>query len=276
MIPDTLDAGLSARLPPFRRARDYRLYAVSGRRYLDLWQADGHAILGHRAARVGAAAKSLVSRGLLHDLPSTATRRLERLLRELLPSHPFVRLYRDVGGCLRALSAWSGRGVGVSDVVDPAMPGPDAGGEIRLWRPFLKRAVAAHARALVPVLPFAICGGPWAVCFDTDPGTATPVSEVVSPLALEGVAGGILGLRRYTPGPMAAALADPGSPNWLVEGVYVAPRFAPSLYPEVFDAFLTAGVVLSPRWGCPSILPALLSDGEMARAVGLFRQIPPQ
>ena len=45
-------------VPRIRRARAFRLYDVTGRRFLDLWQAGGEAILGHRAARTGAALKA--------------------------------------------------------------------------------------------------------------------------------------------------------------------------------------------------------------------------
>ena len=273
MIPDPSDAGLCLRLPPFRRAREYRLYDTSGRRYIDLWQLDGHAILGHRGASVSAALKNLISKGLLGDLPSTAANPLVRALRELLPSHPFVRLYRSLEGCLGALSAWRGRVVRAADIADPASGDPHAGADIRAWRP-LAPVIEPTARVLVPVLPFAVCGGPWAACFREEPRVAP--SEAVSAVALEGVRRGIVGLRRYAAGSVASALARLDCPSWAVDGIYVRPRFSRLIYPEVFDSFLREGLVLSPRYDCPSILPALLSEGEIAKTVGLFRSIPPQ
>jgi glutamate-1-semialdehyde aminotransferase len=51
-------------IPPIRRARGFRLYDGAGRRYLDLWQADGNAILGHRGAGMVTAVKAALDRGL--------------------------------------------------------------------------------------------------------------------------------------------------------------------------------------------------------------------
>lgn len=276
MIPDPADVGLCPRLPVVRRAREYRLYDVSGRRYVDLWQVDGHAILGHRGVGVSTALKNLISRGLLGDLPSPAANRLVRALRELLPSHPFVRVYRSLDGCLGALSAWRGRAVGVADIADPIVPSnPAENVEISAWRPHAP-AFASAARAVVPVLPFGICGGPWAACFREDPKDSVPPSEAVSAVALEGVTRGILGLRRHAVGAVASVLARTDTPSWEVTGIYLTPRFPRLVYGDVFDSFLREGVVISPRYDCPSILPSTLSDGEIAKTVGLLRSIPPQ
>jgi len=57
-------------LPVIRRARGYRLYGQDGRRYLDLWQGGGRALLGHRPARVTTVLKNVISTGLVTDLPS--------------------------------------------------------------------------------------------------------------------------------------------------------------------------------------------------------------
>jgi hypothetical protein len=284
MIPDPADPGLEGRLPRVRRAREYRLYDDRGRRYLDLWQLDGHAVLGHRPAGASTAMKGVLSRGLAQDLPSAAAARVERALRALLPGHPFVRVYRTLDRCLEALSAACGRPIRVADLVDPvgaalgdpagAASGTDA--EVAVWRPFLPWPAYARARALVPVLPFQVCGGPWALCFRENPAVGVPPSEHVSPVVLEGVARGCAGIARHSPGPLVAALTRAGSPSWKVAGVYVTPRFPRDRYPEVFEAFLAAGAVLSPRYECPSVLPAEVSEGEIAMALGLFRDIPSQ
>ena len=43
---------LRKRVPIIRRAREYHLYSVTGKRYLDLWQNGGQALLGHRPGRL--------------------------------------------------------------------------------------------------------------------------------------------------------------------------------------------------------------------------------
>jgi hypothetical protein len=277
MIPEPGEPGLCALLPSFRRAREYRLYDERGRRYLDLWQADGHALLGHRAARVSAAMKNAISRGLVADLPSGADRRLTAALRRVLPSHPFVRLYSGLGRCLAGLSAWRGRETHAADIPDPAVPEAaerPGSGEVIVWRPFVPCSLAAGA--VVPVLPFAMGGGPWALCFRQDAGRALPPSEPVSAVLLEGAARALAGLTQYTVGPLGPQILRLGCPSWRVAGVYVTPLFDRGLYPAVFEAFLREGVVLSPRYDCPSLLPASASEGEVALAIGLFRANPAQ
>jgi len=285
MIPEPGDAGFCARLPVVRRARGYRLYDSAGRRYVDLWQLHGHAILGHRGAGASAVMKNAISKGLIMDLPSAAAGRLVRVLRELLPSHPFVRVYGSLDRCLQGLAAWCRRSVRAADVVDPATAEGDrpasadqasAPGAIVAWRPFLPSWEYADALALLPILPFATCGGPWAVCLREDPRDALPQSEPICAAVLEATVRAVAGLRRHSEGPLGPLVAPVAVGRWQIRGPYVTPRFARERYGEVFDAFLRGGVILSPRWSCPSLLPATLSDGEIAKTVGLFRAIPAQ
>ena len=120
MIPDPRDPGLISSIPEIRRARGYRLYDRAGRRFLDLWQGHGSAILGHRASGVSTLMKGVISRGLTADLPSGGRRALERELRELLPTHPHARLYGSLEGCLEALSRLRGSPVRASGSHSPA------------------------------------------------------------------------------------------------------------------------------------------------------------
>ena len=79
--------------PRIRRARAFRLYDVSGRRFLDLWQAGGGAVLGHRAARTGAALKAALDRGLSAPLPTAWESRLICALAARFPSYRSFRLF---------------------------------------------------------------------------------------------------------------------------------------------------------------------------------------
>jgi hypothetical protein len=252
MIPDPADPGLIHELPPFRRAREYRLYDGSGGRYLDLWQLGGHAILGHRPPGVLRLVKNAIERGLVGDVPSVRSGGLPRALRSLLPDYPHTRVYATLQTCLEALSAWTGLRLTVRDLGDPAT-GEIPSGRVGLWRPFAEAAPAPEV--VVPVLPFSVLGGPWAVCLKDDPGPALPAPPPVSPVALEAAAAAVWALRRHDPGELPDTLA---------------PRHA-KRYEAVYRLFLSRGVVLSPHPVCPSILPARTSPGERAVLVALLR-----
>ncbi len=278
MIPDPGDPGLLHALPAFRRARGYRLYDGAARRYLDLWQADGHAILGHRPPGVTKLMKGGLSRGLIADLPSVRGGRLARALRSLLPGHPHVRVYAGLGRCLEALSLWRGAVVRVPDIPEAheaaGAPVAASGRAMAVWRPFVDMGAAVAADVLVPVLPFHMGGSPWAVCFRDDPGTGVPASEPVSSVILEAAAAAVGLLARYAAGAVCDEIGRLAPVSWRRDGVYVSPRFPRERYPAVFRGFLDRGVVLSPRYDCPSILPAEASEGERAVLVGLFRAYP--
>lgn len=50
-------------VPLIRRARGYFLYTPDGRRFLDFYQDNGRAVLGHRSSGMQQVIKSTVSKG---------------------------------------------------------------------------------------------------------------------------------------------------------------------------------------------------------------------
>ena len=79
LTPPAVERLLS--LPEFRRAREYRLYTGDGRRYLDLWQENGHAAGGHRSGRWRETLSNKLSRGLSLPLPGPEADKLRRAVR---------------------------------------------------------------------------------------------------------------------------------------------------------------------------------------------------
>lgn len=63
-----------------RRAREWYLYDDGGRRYIDFWQADGAAFLGHRPAGYAKRAKAEIDRGLWTALPTAWDGRYRKAL----------------------------------------------------------------------------------------------------------------------------------------------------------------------------------------------------
>ncbi|TCW60957.1 hypothetical protein [Treponema sp. J25] len=106
MIPEG-DRELLTLLPPLRRGRGYRLYAQNGKRYLDLWQQGGWAILGHDPHRQLLLLKNTLSRGCLGLFPQDHHRRLFQALASIFPERTF-RIYRSFER-LEQLGLWDNR-----------------------------------------------------------------------------------------------------------------------------------------------------------------------
>jgi hypothetical protein len=259
-------------LPPIRRARGYRLYGHDGRRYLDLWQAGGRAILGHRAGRVTTVLKNVISTGLVADLPSVQGPRFERTLQHLFPGYPAFRVTGSLGAALALASSFLGREVTAGEVGDPLLDPPDSKPEVSLWRPFLDARNVA--RVLVPLVPFAVASAPVAVGFDTLLPERFPASEVLSPMLLAGSLRALHDLGRHLLPEWLRADLLARAVGWEQRGPYVVPRFAGSRYPEVFARFLEGGMLLNPTYPGASILPSEASPGELEKMIGLFMRFP--
>lgn len=260
------------RLGPIRRARGYRLYDHRGRRYLDLWQAGGRALLGHRPDRALAQIKGVLSRGARDGLPSVYERRLLGRVRRLVPGfEPLL-----TGGDAEVRAILRRLGLGREELHDPALDaGPAEACRAGLWRPAAGPVPPpASWRVVVPVLPFTLGPAPAPVCLAPDAADAAAVAAPEPPPAalLVAALAGLDRLPRYGGAAWASqAWPDPrGCAGWERRGPYVAARCDAAAYDAVFDRFLQAGAVLSPFHPGPSILPDEVSAGEAAALMRLF------
>ena len=271
-----MPAELSSYIPPIRRARGYRLYDHRGRRYLDLWQNDGCSLLGHRGLRLMATLKDLMSRGLLSDLPALQGGHLARALAARLPGYPWVRLARGGQEALALASRFLGRELSAEDVFDPALDTPPGEAPAARWRPLLDFPSPGRGRprVLLPVLPFAAAGAPAAACFDAEPPEDFPASEPLSPVLLAGAARSLHDLARHRLPEWYRDDLLAGIPGWSQRGIYLRAECAPERYPRIFQAFLSNGLLLNPRYPGPSLLPGEASPGELAKMIQLFRENP--
>ncbi len=285
-------------MPRIRRARGYRLYGLDGRRYLDLYQDGGRAILGHRGGRAVTAMKSALSEGLQSCLPSVYEARLLKVLGRAFPAFRSFRLFSSEARALEAVSRVLGEPMDPSGVLDPAIcPGLTEPPRVARWRPFLPKEEAAWidgAQALLPVLPLAVGEAPTAVCFGAELSPDRFVSDPLPGFLLAGVLAGFSSLLDLdgsggggtdgsdVAGPAIAAggglrpvlNALEGSRSWARRGRYVRALFGAASYSGVHLRFLQGGVLLSPLHAGPSILPAECSPGEGKLLAGLFLDIP--
>jgi len=271
------DTRVALPLPPIRRARGFRLYDVKGRRYLDLYR-DG-ALLGHRESGALTVMKAVISQGLVSALPSIWERRLAAALGRLFPGYAEVRLYASAERARAAAAEYLGADLSRGGAVhDPATEPPprDAPGAA-YWRPFLP---PVPARALLPILPVRVGECPSPVCFDREAPSRVPRSDTLPGFILAGAARGLAALGALEPAgscPLSNRLLDralDAAPRWTRRGPYVAAAFPEPEYADAREEFLRAGVLLSPGWPGPSVLPGDCSPGETRLLADLFGGTP--
>jgi hypothetical protein len=268
----TGDSALREALPRVRRARGFRLYDSSGRRYLDLFQDGGAAILGHRSAGTVREMKDALSRGLAARLPSRYEGRLLKILGGLFPSYRRFGLYSCLHSCLEAVSRFLGASVGPGDVRDPAVEASRGtnGPPVSFWRPFLERSAATEAEVLIPLLPQAGAGTVIPACFKGDLPEGLPGSDLIPPYILCGTLRAMTDLSRCPSRDPALLRKVEGAPGWRSNGPYLEALCGASDYPSVFRSFLDEGVLLCPVFPGPSILPGEASAGEIRKLARLF------
>ncbi|MDR2193493.1 MAG: hypothetical protein LBP19_03365 [Treponema sp.] len=278
------NAALFEQLPHITRAREFRLYAANGKRYVDLWQAGGAALLGHTPPHVVRELKNTAERGLFAPLPNHLEARLLKALAKLLPGYSFY-LYVGDDALYRALNAY---GFNAHDerprLFDPAFDDetenqrePTRWGLAALWRPFLPADMSAYP-LLVPVAPWHLAPKMLAVRNGAFPAGRPPASDVIPPVILAATTRAIYDLlaeieRGGRGAPhvpvVTKALAASG---WRQKGIYLRPCADKGGYDALFRRFLEGGFVLPPDPEQPAILPAVLSAGEEAKLAALIRE----
>ena len=151
-------------IPPVKRARDFRLYDYRGNRYLDLYQNNGHAVLGHRPEGITKILKNTVSRGLIYDLPSVYTLRLKKTLGFFFTNYKSFALFNSHEEAKAEIE--ESLHLKIGKISDPVT---DKISSISYYRPFLpsnlEKELFLAADILIPILPFSAAGAPYIVCF---------------------------------------------------------------------------------------------------------------
>ncbi|MDR0662472.1 MAG: hypothetical protein LBF80_00105 [Spirochaetaceae bacterium] len=232
-------------LPPIERLRGFRLYGA-GRRFVDLWQCGGAAILGHKPVNVVRDLKNAAERGLFAPFPNAAARRFTKALDRLFPGKAF-KVYQD----------WS------------AVPGYKS---LPVWRPFCFPESGGvysgeTAAAFRPILPFP--SAPAVIVCEME--SEYPDGGFLPPFLLAAATRAIYdllaeperGIMRFKR--IKDAFKQPLTlSNWRMDGIYIRPVWADAgeEWAKVFRCFLDSGFLLPPSPLDPLILPGELSQGE--------------
>lgn len=285
-------------LPTIRRARDYHLYDARGKRYLDLYQDGGGAMLGHRPSGFLTRIKNELSRGVLMSAPSPAEGRLKTQLLRQYPGYTHAALVEGAAlpGLLADLLEILGQdAAGARRIFDPAVPlgetrrvgdlaspGSAPPVQVALARPFLPVPAAAMLLPLLPVPGFFAVRAVLVRCPEGPKGAAGPAVAVEqrllreappAPATLRAGEMALQGLRRLEEEGAPGWTPDAVAPLWEVRGPYLRFRGGAEVYPEVFRAYREGGYLVSPAFCEPSIVPRIYTEGEFAGFVRLTRRI---
>jgi hypothetical protein len=261
-------------LPPVLRAREFRLYTQGGRRFVDLWQNGGRAILGHTPPNLLRELKNTANRGLMSPFPHPLEKRLANALSKLFPNKTF-RIYADDTSLNHALKSTS-HGIQYTGADDH---------RIGLWRPFIDTAAPETASSfLIPVLPWSL--SPHVLIMEENLLPEFPPSDIISPLILATAVRGIYDLIAATPNrgnvnfPKinkalyggSTAAGEASEKKWRRQGIYLThiPNLDTDSYAALFRRFLDGGFLLPPSPQEPAILPSVLSAGEEAKLAELL------
>jgi hypothetical protein len=217
-----------------------------------LWKQDGVWLLGRRPEGAAKEWKNQVDKGLSGWAPSLWPRRLDPLVRQLVPGTSTVRVFRN------------------ADRAESFLGGAEAARD-HLWRPWDDTQVSDGWGVLRLVLPTGP-GQAVALAFSSRWTEPIPPHDVTSPAEAAGLVQAAAQVIRFTTNPSAQAsrlamasafdryLGTPGL--FRRQGIWFSSAVADDLYPQFFRAHLEAGFLLNPDPQAPGILPGALSDGE--------------
>lgn len=257
-------------LKEIRRAREYRLYDAAGRRYLDLYQDAGRAVLGHRPTDMNRSFKSAASKGLWAPFTSKTVIRLEQAVQRLVGPGA-IRFFSSMD---RALSSYSRE-----RVLDPlfadswfssVQPDPERALAL-LWRPFIPEELDAllgrllemgQPVLLLPIMPVPGGFAPQAAVHLGNWRGALVPGDAVSPAAAAFASAALrelAGCRRES-----LELPAPGADLWHQCGPYLLWKGDEVSYGRCRTALLEKGILLPASRNEPAILPSIYSEGEIA------------
>ena len=259
------------KIPEINRARGYYVYTANGKRYLDMALEGGRLVMGHRQKGYALAMKNAIDKGILPGYPSPYSHRLKQAVRELLGRECFVYLFSSEEQAREALATLDATNAcdPINDPIKPAL--------------YLEAPEFELCDPIILLLPVPADFAPGVVVSDTE---LPQEDELVSPVILAGAVRAVYNLIAFKKeadysGWEKAGLAgtcdetpDANTGKWRVEMPYLYPLCEPDKYETVWDVFFEAGIILSPDYDKPSVLPPYgeLSDGMRKKLLKLLSE----
>jgi len=253
-------------LPVIKRSRGYLLYDIKGKRYLDFFQDEGRAILGHRIDGLTGVIKSTAAKGLTAAYPSIYTSRIEKQLKLLFPFVPYFSIYSNIERALSAISKSENKIINTSDIID--FPVKSEG--YAYWRPFWGTDPDwKRFKYFIPILPFPGNFGPVIVANNT--AKELGPSDLLSPMICDMLIKSSAALLKVLGNHDCMDWTGFESPVWNRSGPYLHFNLAESDYPSLFNKALDKMVLLPPDPSIPGIIPCRYEEGQIRGFLEMLR-----
>jgi hypothetical protein len=237
-----------------KRARFCYLYTQSGKRLTDMYLEAGRAVLGWRGSRADLAFKNAFSRGMTGTFYSQEARRLKDAVKKLFCGAATVRWYTGTKAeSFMALAKTSEK----KHIADE---------EFFLWKPW-QTSELPPKKILLFLPPFPLAYDTIIVAAPPSSKCELPASDILPPCVLSGIVRSIYDLIAEIPLRTEkhwAAHDRTLLAFWERSGAYLFPKIARSSYEIFASACLTAGVVISPDYDIPSIVPWSADKGDFS------------
>lgn len=221
-----------------KRARNYYFYTEKGIRLTDLFQEDGHAVLGWSYGRSRLMFKNTMERGCTGSFISSSQNALKKAVNSLFQSQ-----YETVFWCRN---------------YEPYLKDFE---KLREWKPF-EEVKASEDVFFVAPFPFADSGYIVAVSEKYD------AEESAAPALLNGIVRSVYDLAGEIPLRTEENWCSYDSVlklYWNRKGAYLFPKVPESEYDDFCLHCLDMGLVISPSFKTPSIVPFDVNIGDFSK-----------
>lgn len=282
------EALLVRSLPRIRRCRGWRLYAADGRRFLDLWAEGGRAVMGRKSKGPSLAAKNCMDMGLVSPLPGVWSRRLEKSLLAWKPGYASVCVFPSEPEAIAALAAYAGS---LAEGRGGTGPGAELPA-VRIERPFGEYLPAAggigasysgyalEGRVSLALLPLP-AGLSFGALLFADADEAARFREAPGSAAEGFVADFRFAAANRAIGEIERFSEAYAEPLWARidcctggiferRGPWLLPLYPPEMHAGCFKACLEKGILISPDYRTPSLVPGEFDIGEVAPLRSVF------
>lgn len=290
---------LAERYGTIQRARGCYLYTRKGKRLVDMYQELGRAILGWGNSKAMTEFKNTMNRGLTGSFLTDYNYRLEKAVKALLPEYDHVRWYSSLPAAQQALSVYFGKdmtiNIGEHPILDTtADQYPEEmldydldewleSNGVSRWRPWLDEAwfnseqnipepvLEIHEKvqdAVVVVPPLALARTYYLITFNDTGNRTIPPSDVLLPPVLAATARAIYDLIAELPCRSEKDWNQFDSivlKYWKRKGPYLLPKVPQEKYKEFFLHCLDCGILISPNYRTPTIVPYGANAGDFKK-----------
>ena len=213
--------------------------------------------MGHRQKGYAQAMKNVIDKGILPGYPSPYVHRLKQAVKALVGGDCFVYLFPSEERAQEVLGS-----ITPDPINDPIKGSPVFGNEV----------LELTELPVVILLPVSSAFAPGIIVSATE---LSLEDEPVSPVILAGAVRAVYNLIAFQKVADYSDWEKAGlAGKWRVEMPYLYPLCEPDKYDAVWDAFFEAGIILSPDYDKPSVLPPYgeLSDGMRKKLLKLLAE----